>query len=616
MYLIPDPKKIDIMEGEFVVSYKSFICIDKSCTFQITNQALLFAKSLKKALGYPLEITRGSSKKGDILFIQSNDMQSESYRIDIEEDIVTVTGSETGLWYAMQTLLQIAEQEGGVFPCLIIEDEPEIPNRGYYFDATRGRVPTLEWLKALADRLAYYKLNQLQLYIEHTYLFRDLPELWRDDTPLTAAEIMEFDKYCVERGIELVPSLSTFGHMYKLLSSKRFSHLSEVEDSDKLHFSLRGRMHHHTIDASNPESITLVKGMIEEFMDLFTSRQFNICADETFDLGRGRGKDAADKIGKDRLYINYVKELCEFVMERGRRPMFWGDVILEFPDLINELPKETICLNWGYLWNQREYETEKMHEAGAIQYCCPGCCGWNQWVTLNWNAYNNIKRLCTYAKKYNAIGVLNTDWGDFLHINHPDFSRAGMIYGAAFSWNTNIPEYEEINRRISRLEYYDKTERFLEIVAGIQENVGFIWDSACKYFEIRDGVVEYLEAHKEYIKENLNQMEDVDGKNERLRKIQKEMYAYLKEIGHGKKEDIYPYLVAVEGMILFNELGKCVASKDFEMEFSTMPNKPELAKELEQWFYHYKNIYRSVSKEGELRRIQNIVCFYGDFLRE
>ena len=34
---------------------------------------------------------------------------------------------------------------------------------------------------------------------------------------------------------------------------------------------------------------------------------------------------------------------------------------------------------------------------------------------------------------YHADGVLNTDWGDCGHINHPDFSLVGMIYGAAFS---------------------------------------------------------------------------------------------------------------------------------------------------------------------------------------
>ena len=81
-------------------------------------------------------------------------------------------------------------------PCMRIHDFPDIRNRGFYHDVTRGRVPTLSYLKGLADNLAFYKINQMQLYIEHSYLFEDLSEMWRDDTPLTAQDILELDAYC------------------------------------------------------------------------------------------------------------------------------------------------------------------------------------------------------------------------------------------------------------------------------------------------------------------------------------------------------------------------------------------------------------------------------------
>ena len=48
---------------------------------------------------------------------------------------------------------------------------------------------------------------------------------------------MELDQYCLERGIELVPSLSCFGHLYKVLSSKGYSHLCELEGADQMPFS-------------------------------------------------------------------------------------------------------------------------------------------------------------------------------------------------------------------------------------------------------------------------------------------------------------------------------------------------------------------------------------------
>ena len=93
--------------------------------------------------------------------------------------------------------------------------------------------------------------------------------------------------------------------------------------------------------------------------------------------------------------------------------MFWGDVICGFPEYIRELPKETICLNWGYAPDQSEESTEKLAKAGAVQYVCPGVGGWNQFMNLYESCYQNISRMCTYGAKHHAIGMLNTDWGDF-----------------------------------------------------------------------------------------------------------------------------------------------------------------------------------------------------------
>lgn len=615
MYLIPYPAKLEEKEGSFTFTYRTYLCAQPGCSDRVCRQLALFGQAVKKALGYSGRISRGAGREGDIVFVQDDAVKGQGYRLEIMPGQVSVTGSESGLWHGMQTLLQIVEQNGAVLPALCIEDAPEIENRAYYFDSARGRVPKLSWLKELADRMAYYKMNQLQIYIEHSYLFRGMTELWRDDTPLTAAEIMELDQYCMERGIELVPSLSSFGHLYKLLSSKEYAHLCELEDSDRQPFSLKGRMHHHTINATDPQSLVLLKDMIGEYMELFSSRQFNICADETFDLGQGKSKKAVEELGKDRVYINYVKELAQFLVDNGRRPMFWGDVILGFPEMVRELPKEMVCLNWGYAWNQREEETKWMYEAGATQYCCPGCCGWNQFVTLNWNAYNNISRLCTYAKKYGAIGILNTDWGDFLHINHPDFSRTGMIYGAAFSWNTQIPSYEEINRQISCLEFHDRSGRFLEIVAKVLDKCAFEWEAACVYKELVTGNEEFAKSHRDKILEFAPKMEKVDDKNLALEEIKRELYGQIVLLDADKKELVLPYLIAVEGMRLFNLLGKVVYAADFDMKFSQMPDCWKLAKDLEDWLYDYKGQYRQVSKESELRRIQEVVCWYGDYLR-
>ena len=50
-----------------------------------------------------------------------------------------------------------------------IEDAPRFPERGVQLDVARDRVPTLETLHALVERLASWKLNRLQLYMEASF---------------------------------------------------------------------------------------------------------------------------------------------------------------------------------------------------------------------------------------------------------------------------------------------------------------------------------------------------------------------------------------------------------------------------------------------------------------
>ena len=68
-------------------------------------------------------------------------------------------GDGAGVLYGVETFCQIVQQCGGILPCVQIQDAPDMPNRGYYFDQTRGRVLKLEELKKIADRMCRYKFK-------------------------------------------------------------------------------------------------------------------------------------------------------------------------------------------------------------------------------------------------------------------------------------------------------------------------------------------------------------------------------------------------------------------------------------------------------------------------
>ncbi|RXD24071.1 glycosyl hydrolase family 20, partial [Acinetobacter baumannii] len=69
-------------------------------------------------------------------------------------------------------------------------------------------------------------------------------------------------------------------------------------------------------------------------------------------------------------------------------------------------------------------------------------------------------RMVTYAVKYEAEGVLTTDWGDYGHLNLFANSMPLMIYAAATSWNPlDERSKDEHFKAISLLEYRDQSCR-------------------------------------------------------------------------------------------------------------------------------------------------------------
>lgn len=604
MYLLPKPQQWNEMEGNYTIAYDHKIVLDMSCSPKAYFYGKLLQEDMEVYVGYSLPVTRGTSRKTAVTLAVDTQMQEEEYFLDVTGAGIFVTGgSDRGLFYGVQTLRQMVRQAGACIPCTKISDHPGMLNRGFYHDVTRGRVPTLDYLKKLVDKMCFYKLNQLQLYVEHSFLFEEFSEVWRDDTPLTAQDILELDAYCRERHVELVPSIACFGHLYKVLRTKTYGNLCEIPDAGEQPFGFVDRMNHHTLNVSDPDSMVLAKRLIDEYLPLFTSKHFNICSDETFDLGKGKSSELAKEKGTQRMYLDFVKELCTYVIQKGKIPMFWGDIICEFPEAVKELPEETICLNWGYDWNWSEDSTRKLSGAGAKLYNCPGVSGWDQFVNNIRASYENIRRMCSYAYKYHAVGVLNTDWGDCGHINHPEFSVTGMIYGAAFSWNPEIPEWDEINRQISRVEFEDGSEKIVSVLAEISESWVFRWRDAVNFMEGKAGA---FDAQK---------LRGTQDALEKLSQITEKICHIVPDMAAEKRALIKPYLVAIRGMELIQKTGVALGAREHREEMVFPVDARELASELENWFYDYKEVWRSVSRESELYRIQNVVFWYADYLR-
>lgn len=604
MDLLPKPKERSFQDGAYTPGIHAMILLAPGTA----PGALLYARMLQQTFadqaGLTPDVGRGAARPGDIALAVDAALPAGQYRLAIAPDAVTLTaGDDEALCNGVQTLRQIIDLNGAVLPAQTITDWPDMATRGYYFDCSRGRVPKLSYLKQVADRLCRYKVNQWQLYIEHTYLFRDLSEAWRDDTPLTAQEILELDDYCAARHIELVPSLSTFGHMYKILSTKTCCDLCELEDSEKIPFSYSYAGWHHTLNASDPDSLAFVKKLIDEYRPLFRTNKFNICDDETFDLGKGRSKEQADREGAQALYVRHVKALCEYIVAQGGIPQFWGDIMWRFPESCRELPKETICLNWGYLPEQRENEIRDIAASGITQYACPGCCGWNRWMPLQLYAYKNNRIMGRHARKYHAVGILNTDWGDYGHINDPRLTVPGLLYGAAFAWNADEVPFDEINEAVSRLEYGDASGTLAGAMAEMSDHEVFDWWNAVNWIESSDERRAKLLAKLD--------MTQVPAANAAVEAARGKVLAAARSLPAGRKGIVQLVCVVADGILLWNDVGAYLAGAHAAGDEAGTA----LACRLEHWFYRYRIEWDKTSRVSATPNLIRLMNAWADCLR-
>ncbi len=341
-----------------------------------------------------------------------------------------------GLFYAAVTLAQLIGLSEGALPVCEIEDAPDFESRGVMLDISRDKVPTMATLFGLVDTLAALKINQLQLYTEHTYAYRGHEAVWRDASPMTPEEIRELDAYCRERCVELVPNQNSFGHLERWLALPRYAPLAELpQGGAPLPW---GGVHElpTSLCPTDPRSLALLEDLYDQLLPNFTSRLFNVGCDETFDL-RGDGRSAAQvrARGEGRVYLDFLKEIHARVTARGRRMAFWGDIIIRHPELVDEVPRDALALEWGY-------EAEHPFDAhgalfaasGLPFYVCPGTSSWNSLAGRTTNMRANLAAAAENGVRHGACGYLVTDWGDGGHWQPLAVSLAGYVYGAALAW--------------------------------------------------------------------------------------------------------------------------------------------------------------------------------------
>ncbi|MEO8433665.1 MAG: glycoside hydrolase family 20 zincin-like fold domain-containing protein [Pyrinomonadaceae bacterium] len=449
--IIPQPRQMSITTDTFQTGRVMRITLADPRSADDRFAAQDFVDDVKETSGLTATIGKGRPRRGiligrtDLPTIQEalnraggelpTTLGDEGYILVANANEVVVAGkTAAGTFYGLQTLKQLVRGEAGntFIPGVRIIDWPAMRWRAVSDDISRGPVPTVDYIKRQIRTEAFFKLNMHSFYMEHTFASESHPLIGPAGGSLTPAEIRDLVAYARRYHVELVPEQQTFGHLHKALRLEKYADLAEIPHGDVLSPQQEG-------------TYKLVADWYRELNELFPSQFFHIGADETFELGEGQSREAARTRGVGAIYFEHLNRVREVLKPYNRRLMFWGDIALHHPDLIGNVPKDMIAMNWQYgARDDFSAVIKPFKDAGLDQFICPGASNWNQIFPNLENATKNIVNFVRDGQKAGAIGMMNTTWDDDGETLFESTWYA-IVLGAAASWQEGALDVQKFD---------------------------------------------------------------------------------------------------------------------------------------------------------------------------
>ena len=356
--IIPTPKEMTAGTGVFTFTPDTRIaCEGKGAE----NVAKIFTAKLQRASGFSLKKGKAGRNCTVTFAIKKNIKGTEAYTLEVTPEKVTATAStEAGLYYAMQSMLQLlpAEVETAFdassnvaweMPAVQINDAPRFAYRGVMLDPCRHFLP-ISAVKDEIERLSAYKINRVHWHLTDDQGWRieikKYPELTaigaqrvEGDGSIhrgfyTQEEVREVVDFARKHHVEIVPELEMPGHgmaaiaAYPWLSCK----------GEKLTPRIIWGVEDVVFCPGKETTFRFLEDVIDEMVPLFPGKLFHIGGDESprgewakCDSCQARMKSLGYK-KEAQLQSYLIGRISKHLAAKGKQLIGW-DEILEGGDL-------------------------------------------------------------------------------------------------------------------------------------------------------------------------------------------------------------------------------------------------------------------------------------------
>ena len=207
-------------------------------------------------------------------------------------------------------------------------------------DCSRNAVLNVETVKKYADIMAKMGYNTLYLYTEDTYEVDNQPYFGHLRGRYSKEELKEIDKYCLEKGIELIPCIQTLAHLEAMF-----------------------------------KWVTVYEDMISTLSQCFTSNKIHIGMDEAFRVGTGKYQQKHGIRDRFDIMNEHLHRVCDIVSKYGKEAIIFSDMfcklalnvetIYEKADTSQilekaQLPENVSLVYWDYYSNKYDHYQEQI----------------------------------------------------------------------------------------------------------------------------------------------------------------------------------------------------------------------------------------------------------------
>jgi hexosaminidase len=363
--IIPNPLSVSYEAGSFTLRKNTKIVLRDEGS---AVSAIVLNEYLSKKYGFKLKVVKNTKTKNAIVFYpvaidptggKVDEIKSEKYSLHIRPHQISIGGTWTGHYYAIQSLLQMLPAEfdkEAIVPALTIVDSPRFPYRGMHLDVARHFQP-VEFVKKYIDLLAQYKFNyfhwhltddqgwriEIKKYPQLTEIGSKRPETHLgaytttfkgDGIPVegfyTQEQIKDVVAYAKARYITIIPEIEMPGHVSAALAAY-------PQFGCKENYNYKVQMTWGTfpeVFCPTEATFKFLEDVLDETIKLFPDSPYiHVGGDEVMKDHWKESEFVQDLMKRENLKDEhevqsyFIRRMEKFVNSRGKKIIGWDEIL-------------------------------------------------------------------------------------------------------------------------------------------------------------------------------------------------------------------------------------------------------------------------------------------------